>query len=114
MNRCEPEIGCYATVDPQAGVGTPRPLATGRRLTDFPFRIPRNFQSRGIDGGGVDPFAYPEVIGKTCDVYFPGSPFRRGMVREISLQDAWGQSGNIDLQGEGILSNALPSPAVPD
>lgn len=108
LNRCEPEIGCYATVDPQAGVGTPAPLA-GRRLTGFPhFEFPAIFNQGESMEVGVDPFAYPEVIGKTCDVYLLAHRSAAEWCASSQLQDVRGNPETRTFQGEGILSNAFP------
>lgn len=108
VDRCDPELGCYAAVDPLAGVGTPAALA-GRPLGAFPhFEFPLVFNQGETIQVGVDPNAHPEVAGQTCDIYIVIHRTPAQWCANAQLADVRGTPDRRTFPGGSIVNNTFP------
>ena len=113
IDSCRPGGGCFATVDPNAGIGTPAELA-GRSLAAFP-----RFEYTAAANQGttveiaVDPFAHPALAGKTCDVYVVAKRSASGWCADSVLIDVRGTPETRSFVSGGVRDNTFPLAGSP-
>jgi predicted dienelactone hydrolase len=115
LDRCRADMGCYAAVDPGAGIGTPVELA-GRGLAEFPFFDFVDVFNRGDAVAiGIDPVANPSVVGRMCDVYVLNARGATGWCAGTQLVDVRGLPDTFTFSAGGIRQNTFAltgSPAL--
>jgi hypothetical protein len=107
IDSCRPGGGCFATVDPGAGVGTAAELA-GRSLAVFP-----HFEYTAAANQGtavevaVDPSAHPALPGRTCDVYVLAKRPAAGWCADAQLTDVRGAPETRTFVAGGVRDNTF-------
>ncbi len=107
LDSCRSPIGCYHSVDPWAGVGQSAELV-GRSLARFPFfEFTRSFNAgTGIELG-IDPFAHPEISGKSCDVYLVEARSAAAWCHDTHLADVRGAPETLSFSNDNIQANTF-------
>ncbi len=107
LDSCRPGVGCYASVSPGGGLGTPAQVA-GRSLAGYPwFDFSEAFNAGTPVQAAVDPFAHPELAGQTCDVYVLTGRTAAAWCADATLEDVRGAPETMTFTGEGTASNVL-------
>lgn len=107
LDSCRPDIGCFASVDPNAGVGTPAALSA-RSLSAFPFaQFIDDFNSGSAVQVAVDPVAQPSVVGQTCDVYVMAKRSAAQWCSNQPLQDVRGAPETRIFAASNVQANTF-------
>ncbi|MFN7965921.1 MAG: hypothetical protein U0V87_09585 [Acidobacteriota bacterium] len=107
LDTCRPDIGCFASVDPNAGVGTPTALSA-RSLSAFPFaQFVDDFNTGSAVQVAVDPAAQPSVAGQTCDVYVLNKRTAAQWCSNLPLQDVRGAPESRSFVAGTVQANTF-------
>ncbi len=107
LDTCRPDIGCFASVDPNAGVGTPSALSA-RSLSAFPFaQFVDDFNTGSAVQVAVDPVAQPSVAGQTCDVYVLNKRTAAQWCSNLPLQDVRGAPESRSFVAGTVQANTF-------
>jgi hypothetical protein len=107
IDSCRQGGGCFATVNPDSGVGTAAELA-GRSLPSYP-----HFEFTAAANQGtpvelaVDPTAHPAVTGQTCDVYVLAKRSAAAWCAGTALVDVRGAPETRTFVASGVRDNTF-------
>jgi hypothetical protein len=108
LESCRADVGCYATVDPSAGIGTPADLA-GRSLDAYPFfDYVDAFHKGSTVEAAVDTSVVPALAGETCDAYVLAKRSALEWCASAVLQDVRGAPDVLTFTAGSVTANTFP------
>ena len=108
VDSCDPAQGCLNVPDPSADVAVAAQLA-GNALPRFPaVEYVRAFNASSDVEVAIDPFLFPAVVGRTCDVYVVAARTTGQWCASSTLTDVRGAPDTRTFTGVSLTANTFP------